>query len=94
MRRAHPEMQTPTTAGPPLSNSMIWIFSSPAAGQGFMYLFLSVYLLAYATEVLGLAPAAMGLIFLASRLWDAVSDPLAGYLSDHTKSRIGRRRVG
>jgi GPH family glycoside/pentoside/hexuronide:cation symporter len=76
----------------PLSTSMIWIFSAPAAGQGFMYLFLSVYLLAYATEVLGLAPAAMGLIFLASRLWDAVSDPLAGYLSDHTKSRIGRRR--
>ena len=75
-----------------LSTSMIWIFSVPAAGQGFMYLFLSVYLLAYATEVLGLAPAAMGLIFLASRLWDAVSDPLAGYLSDHTKSRIGRRR--
>ena len=75
-----------------LSTRMIWIFSAPAAGQGFMYLFLSVYLLAYATEVLGLDPAAMGLIFLASRLWDAVSDPLAGYLSDHTKSRIGRRR--
>ncbi len=76
----------------PLATSMIWIFSAPAAGQGFMYLFLSMYLLAYATEVLGLAPAAMGLIFLISRLWDAVSDPLAGYLSDHTKSRIGRRR--
>lgn len=76
----------------PLPTAMIWIFAAPAAGQGFMYLFLSVYLLAYATEVLGIAPAAMGMIFLASRLWDAISDPLAGYLSDHTKSRIGRRR--
>jgi len=75
-----------------LKTSMIWIFSAPAAGQGFMDLFLSVYLLAYTTEVLGLAPAAMGLIFLISRLWDAFSDPLAGYLSDRTKSRIGRRR--
>ncbi len=75
-----------------LRTSMIWIFAAPAAGQGFMYLFLSVYMLSYTTEVLGLAPAAMGLIFLVSRFWDAISDPLAGYLSDHTKTRIGRRR--
>ena len=35
----------------------------------------------------------MGMIFMVSRIWDAVSDPLAGYLSDRTRSRFGRRRV-
>jgi GPH family glycoside/pentoside/hexuronide:cation symporter len=30
--------------------------------------------------------------FLGTRLWDAVSDPLMGYLSDNTRSRWGRRR--
>ena len=34
----------------------------------------------------------MGFIFFISRIWDAVSDPLAGYLSDRTRTRWGRRR--
>jgi GPH family glycoside/pentoside/hexuronide:cation symporter len=34
----------------------------------------------------------MGIIFLISRAWDAVSDPIAGYLSDITRTRLGRRR--
>ena len=75
-----------------LSLRKILIFSAPAAGQGFMFNFMSIYMLAYATEKLGVAPAVMGFIFLLSRLWDAVSDPVAGYMSDRTKTRIGRRR--
>ncbi len=68
------------------------IFSAPAAGQGFMFNFVSMYLLFYSTEKLGVAPAVMGLIFLLSRVWDGISDPIAGYLSDRTQTRIGRRR--
>ena len=34
----------------------------------------------------------MGTIYGLSRIWDAVSDPIAGYLSDRTRSRLGRRR--
>jgi GPH family glycoside/pentoside/hexuronide:cation symporter len=68
------------------------LFSAPALGQGFMFMLTSMYLLKFSTDVLGIAPAAMGLIFFLSRIWDAVSDPLAGYLSDRTRSRLGRRR--
>jgi GPH family glycoside/pentoside/hexuronide:cation symporter len=46
----------------------------------------------FATDVLRVAPAVMGMIFLASKLWDAVSDPIVGFLSDRTHSRMGRRR--
>ncbi|MEM7019263.1 MAG: MFS transporter, partial [Pseudomonadota bacterium] len=35
----------------------------------------------------------MGTIFGISRVWDAVSDPLVGYLSDKTTHRLGRRRL-
>jgi Na+/melibiose symporter-like transporter len=42
--------------------------------------------------VLLIAPAAMGTVFLLARVWDGVSDPMAGYLSDLTNTRIGRRR--
>lgn len=53
---------------------------------------VSFYLLKFSTDVLLIAPGVMGLIFGASRIWDAVSDPLAGYWSDRTRSRWGRRR--
>jgi GPH family glycoside/pentoside/hexuronide:cation symporter len=35
----------------------------------------------------------MGLLLAAARLWDGVTDPLVGYLSDRTRSRFGRRKV-
>ena len=70
----------------------VFAFGAPAVGAGYMYLLLSLYVMKFATDVLLIAPAVMGLIFSASRLWDAVSDPLAGYLSDGTRSRLGRRR--
>jgi GPH family glycoside/pentoside/hexuronide:cation symporter len=36
--------------------------------------------------------ALMGLLLAGGRILDAVTDPLVGYLSDHTRSRWGRRR--
>jgi len=41
---------------------------------------------------LGMNPALVGTIMSASRLTDALTDPVMGYVSDHTKSRWGRRR--
>jgi sugar (glycoside-pentoside-hexuronide) transporter len=49
--------------------------------------------LKFLTDVVGLAPLWAGLCVVAGKLWDAVSDPLIGHLSDRTKSRWGRRRV-
>ena len=47
----------------------------------------------FSTDVLLIAPAVMGVIFSISRIWDAVSDPIAGYLSDRTTFKFGRRRT-
>lgn len=41
---------------------------------------------------LGMDPAWVGLLGALPRLSDALTDPLMGYLSDHTRSRWGRRR--
>lgn len=80
----------PTNARLPLAT--IIAYSAPAFGLGAMFFLVNLYLLKYATDVLLIAPAVMGAIFGASRIWDAVSDPLAGFLSDRTRSRLGRRR--
>ncbi|MEL7545756.1 MAG: MFS transporter [Pseudomonadota bacterium] len=41
---------------------------------------------------LGMNPALVGLLGALPRLFDAITDPLMGYISDNTKSRWGRRR--
>src|SRR5512143_3161302 len=41
---------------------------------------------------LGMNPALVGLVAALPRLLDALIDPLMGYVSDHTRSRWGRRR--
>jgi len=41
---------------------------------------------------LGFSPLLWGLIFFAPRLFDAVTDPIMGFVSDNTRSKWGRRR--
>jgi oligogalacturonide transporter len=69
-----------------------------AYGLGDMYgggafMIVGLLFLFYLTEVVGLSPALAGMVFGIGKVWDAVSDPLMGYLSDRTRSRYGRRRV-
>jgi GPH family glycoside/pentoside/hexuronide:cation symporter len=41
---------------------------------------------------LGIGAFWLGLILIVPRLWDALSDPFIGHLSDNTRSKWGRRR--
>jgi GPH family glycoside/pentoside/hexuronide:cation symporter len=75
-----------------LSNAVIWTYAAPRIGVGIMGVLFGTYLMKFATDVLLIAPAAMGSLIALSRFWDAISDPMAGYLSDRTRSRAGRRR--
>jgi GPH family glycoside/pentoside/hexuronide:cation symporter len=67
-------------------------YAAPFVGVGGLQFLTMMYLMKYATDVLLIAPAAMGAIFGLGRVWDAMSDPLVGHLSDGTRSRWGRRR--
>lgn len=44
------------------------------------------------TDIFGLKPTHMGILFLAARLVDAVTDPLMGLITDRFTSRWGRYR--
>ena len=45
----------------------------------------------YASEM-GVPLAVIGTILFVVRIFDVITDPLMGYISDHTRSRFGRRR--
>ena len=84
-------MTGPAGADDPLSQRVIWTYSLPSVGFGFMGTLFGIYLMKFSTDVLLIAPAAMGVLFFIGRLWDGISDPVAGYLSDRSAARRGRR---
>lgn len=51
----------------------------------------TMFILLFYTQVLGLSGTVTGLIIAVSLIWDGVSDPLVGSLSDRLRSRFGRR---
>jgi sugar (glycoside-pentoside-hexuronide) transporter len=53
---------------------------------------VSLFYLFFLSEVVGLSPSLAGLVLLAGRGVDALTDPLMGRLSDRTPWRWGRRR--
>lgn len=61
-------------------------------GGNLFFTVVSFHLLIFFTDTVGLSPALTGLAFTVARLWDAVTDPLMGALSDRTRTRWGRRR--
>lgn len=47
----------------------------------------------YYTKALGLAPELAGTATFIATIWDAVTDPIMGHISDNTRSRFGKRHA-
>jgi oligogalacturonide transporter len=62
------------------------IYSGAINTYNFFYAF-------FMTDIIGLNAIYASSVVLITQIWDAVTDPLMGFLSDHTFSRQGRRRV-
>ena len=50
------------------------------------------YLMIFYTDVFGMPAAAVGTMFLVTRVWDSAFDPVVGILADRTHSRRGKFR--
>ena len=61
-------------------------------GSNIFIVSTGMFLLFFLTNVLGVEPALAGLALLLPKLWDVISDPIMGAISDATSSRWGRRR--
>ena len=61
-------------------------------GGNLFFTIIAFLLLNYLTDTVGISAGLAGTIIMVGKVWDAVTDPVAGYLSDNTSSRWGRRR--
>jgi len=61
-------------------------------GGNLFFTAMGFYSLIYLTDTVGIASALAGAAILIGKFWDAVTDPMMGYISDRTHSRWGRRR--
>ncbi len=85
-------MNSPSTTAPPVpfAQRLTW-----GAGSLATISYLNVFTalaLYYLTLVLKMDPALAGLLITLARLIDAFSDPLMGWVTDHTHTPMGRRR--
>ncbi|MCP4906866.1 MAG: MFS transporter [bacterium] len=85
------------TTPPEKAERVGWVtlvnYSAPLAPASLLLMMVTVVYMNFATDVLLLAPGVIGTIFFASKLWDALSDPIIGYVSDRTRCRLGRRKT-
>ncbi len=61
-------------------------------GGNLFFTAMGFWSLNYLTDTAGLAAAAAGAAVMIGKIWDAVTDPMMGFISDRTLSRWGRRR--
>ena len=62
-----------------------------AASSMFWKLF-GMYLLFFYTDIFGMEAAAVGTMFLITRVWDSLFDPVVGILADRTETKWGKFR--
>jgi glycoside/pentoside/hexuronide:cation symporter, GPH family len=63
-----------------------------SVGTGIFSTVPGLLLLSFMVRYLQIPPALAGMVMLIPRLWDVITDPFAGSLSDRTRSRWGARR--
>ena len=74
-----------------LSTGTIALYALPALPLATLTLPLYSFIPIFYAEALGLSLASLGLVLFLVRLFDAVNDPLIGWMSDRFSTRLTRR---
>lgn len=67
-------------------------YSAGDAASNLFFQTFIVYLLFFYTDVFGMPAAVAGTMFVVTRLFDAVTDPLMGMIADRTQTKYGKFR--
>jgi len=61
-------------------------------GGSLYFTVIAFWLLIFFTDTVGISAGLAGIIVMIGKVWDAITDPIVGYISDRTNSRWGRRK--
>jgi len=75
-----------------IKTSTKWFFALGEIFQGGFFNIVNFFYGIFLTDVMGISPIWAANIFLFGRIWDAITDPVMGLITDNTRTRIGRRR--
>ena len=67
----------------------IGYFFSDLGHQGVMWNFVNTYIMFFFTDLLGITPAAAGVLLFVVTVFDALNDPIIGWLIDRTRTKWG-----
>lgn len=73
------------------SKLFYFVWSAPLIGSACVLMLLG-YITYFSTDVLGLPSGLVGILLLVSKIFDGVTDILAGYLIDRTNTKWGKAR--
>lgn len=74
-----------------LTRRHLFLYAAGSLGTALSYQAFSTYIQFLYIDILGLRAVWVGVVWSVYGLWNAVNDPLAGYWSDRTQTRFGRR---
>lgn len=69
------------------------VYGMGQAGDTIPFILFYSFFLYYLTDTAGVAPIIAGAISTIAIIWDGITDPIVGYLSDNCNSKYGKRRV-
>ncbi len=67
-------------------------YSLGDSAANFIFQTVMMFLMFFYTDILGISAAVAGTIFLATRVFDAINDPMMGAIADRTNTRWGKFR--
>ena len=67
-------------------------YSITEAGLLIVSFVFSSQMMYFMTDILKISAASAGTMFLVTRIWDAINDPIMGVIADRNKSRFGQYR--
>lgn len=76
-----------------LSRSTKLLYGVGDVGNAVVNSAVQFFLMIFYTDAVLIGPALAANALLVGKIWDAINDPLFGWLSDRAHSRLGKRRV-
>ncbi len=84
------KQQIPENERVPLKEKIFYGMGALMDGGGVAL--MSCVMLKYMTDHLTIAAASASTVMMISKIWDAITDPVMGHITDNTRSKYGRRK--